>query len=219
WGVSTRLIGSIIMEHCDDNGLVLPPYVAPIQVALIPVRSADNPEIMKKLKEIKEKLEAKNIRVLLDDSDKTPGWKYAEYEMKGVPLRIDLGPKDIQQNHCMFARRFDGQKGFWSLDEDIAQKVYDEFKAINKGMYNKALKYLLEHTTEVHTFDELKDVIENGRGYAKMMWCGDRSCEDEIKDKLNATARCIPFDQEPFDEVCPICGKKAKQVVLFARAY
>ncbi|MFA6796129.1 MAG: proline--tRNA ligase [Bacilli bacterium] len=219
WGVSTRLIGSIIMEHGDDNGLVLPPYVAPTQVVLIPIRPADNPEVMKKLKDIKESLESKGIRVLLDDSNKSPGWKYAEYEMKGVPLRIDLGPKDIQQNHCMYARRFDGKKDFWSLDDDIAQNVIEELKQINKGMYNKALKYLLEHTVEVHSFEELKDVIENGKGYAKMMWCGDRSCEDEIKNKLNATARCIPFDQEPFDDKCPICGKKAKQVVLFARAY
>ena len=219
WGVSTRLIGSIIMEHGDDNGLVLPPYVAPIQVVLIPIRPADDPDVMKKLNQIKESLEDKGIRVLLDDSDKSPGWKYAEYEMKGVPLRIDLGPKDLQQNHCMYVRRFDSKKDFWSLDEDIVQNVVDEFKEINKGMYNKALKYLLEHTTEVHNFEELKDVIENGKGYAKMMWCGDRACEDEIKNKLNATARCIPFDQEPFDDKCPICGKKAKQVVLFARAY
>jgi len=219
WGVSTRLIGSIIMEHGDDNGLVLPPFVAPTQVVLIPIRAADNPEIMKKLNEIKADLEAKDIRVKLDDSEKTPGWKYAEYEMKGVPLRIDLGPKDIEKNHVMTVRRFDGKRDFWSLDENIAERVESELKEINKGMYNKALKYLLEHTTEVHTFEELKDVIENGKGYAKMMWCGDRGCEDEIKNKLNATARCIPFDQEPFDDKCPICGKKAKYVVLFARAY
>jgi len=183
------------------------------------VRSADDPQIMKKLNEIKVDLEAKDIRVKLDDSNKTPGWKYAEYEMKGVPLRIDLGPKDIQKNHVMTVRRFDGKRDFWSLDENIAERVEAELKEINKGMYNKALKYLLDHTTEVHTFEELKDVIENGKGYAKMMWCGDRACEDEIKNKLNATARCIPFDQEPFDDKCPICGKKAKYVVLFARAY
>lgn len=220
WGVSTRLIGSIIMEHGDDNGLVLPPYVAPIQVVIVPVRAKDNPLIAAKCTEIYNKLLEKGVRVKLDlDDSKTPGWKFAQYEMKGVPLRLDLGPRDLDKNQIGVTRRFDGEKKVWSLDEDLALLVLKEFEEINKGMYNKALKYLLDHTTEVHTYEELEDVIVNGKGYAKMMWCGDEECEVEIKNKLNATSRCMPFEQIPFDDVCPICGKKAKYVVLFARAY
>ena len=220
WGVSTRLTGSIIMEHGDDNGLVLPPYVAPIQVVIVPVRAKDNPLIAAKCTEVYNKLLEKGIRVKLDlDDSKTPGWKFAQYEMKGVPLRLDLGPRDLDKNQIGVTRRFDGEKKVWSLDEDLALLVLKEFEEINKGMYNKALKYLLDHTTEVHTYEELEDVIVNGKGYAKMMWCGDEECEVEIKNKLNATSRCMPFEQIPFDDVCPICGKKAKYVVLFARAY
>ena len=200
--------------------MVLPPYVAPIQVVIVPVRAKDNPLIVAKCTEVYNKLLEKGIRVKLDlDDSKTPGWKFAQYEMKGVPLRLDLGPRDLDKNQIGVTRRFDGEKKVWSLDEDLALLVLKEFEEINKGMYNKALKYLLDHTTEVHTYEELEDVIVNGKGYAKMMWCGDEECEVEIKNKLNATSRCMPFEQIPFDDVCPICGKKAKYVVLFARAY
>ena len=219
WGVSTRLIGSIIMEHGDDNGLVLPPFVAPIQVVIIPVRPADDPKIMESCRLIEKKLTAKGIRVKVDDSDKTPGWKYAQYEMKGVPLRIDIGPKDIAKGTVMTTRRFDGLKAFLANDDSLIQKVVDEMDVITKGMYNKALDYLMSHITEVHSYEELADVINNGRGYAKMMWCGDEECEIAIKEKLNATSRCMPFDQQQFMDTCPICGKKAKYVVYFARAY
>jgi prolyl-tRNA synthetase len=219
WGVSTRLIGSIIMEHGDDNGLVLPPYVAPIQVVIIPVRPADDPKIMEACSKVYEQMTAKGLRVLLDSSEKTPGWKYAQYEMKGVPLRIAIGPKDIEKGTAMVVRRFDGLKEFWNLDETLADKAVNEMEVITKGMYDKAFKYLLSHTQEVHSYAELEDVITHGKGYAKMMWCGDEACEIAIKEKLNATSRCMPFDQTPFADTCPICGKKAKYVVLFARAY
>lgn len=218
FGASTRLIGSIIMEHGDDNGLVLPPYVAPIQVVIIPVRAHENPEVAKVAENIKNELIEKGIKVKLDDSDRTPGWKFSEYEMKGVPLRIEVGPRDLANNQITVTRRFDGVKQAWPL-ENIAEKCYEEFKLINEGMYEKAQKYLESHVTEVHTYEELKDVIEGGKGYAKMMWCGDEECEVAIKDRLNASSRCMPFDQKPFDDTCPICGKKAKKVVLFARAY
>lgn len=219
WGVSTRLIGSLIMEHGDDNGLVLPPFIAPIQVVIIPIRPGDDPKVMEVSRHLKETMEAKGLRVLLDDTDKTPGWKYAQYEMKGVPLRIDVGPRDLKDNKVMYVRRFDEKKDFWPLDEQIAQRAFDQMEEITKGMYDKANRYLLSHIIEIHTWDELADVIKNGKGYAKMMWCGDEDCEIKIKQELNATSRCIPFDQVPFMDTDPVCGKKAKYVVLFDRAY
>ena len=216
WGVSTRLIGSIIMVHGDDNGLVLPPYVAPIQVVIVPIRM-NEPGVLSKVKELKETLINAGFRVKLDDSDKTPGWKFSEYEMKGVPLRIEVGPKDLANNSCMISKRNDGTKTKYSL-ENLESTVKELLETIHKEMYAAALKNLLDNITEVHTFEELKEVVDKG-GYAKMMWCGGRECEDKIKELTNATARCIPFDQVPFAETCPICGKKAKYVVLFAKAY
>ncbi len=219
FGVSTRLIGSIIMEHGDDNGLVLPPFVAPIQVVIVPVRPGDDPAVMNVSKHIKELCEAEGLRVKLDDSDKTPGWKYAQYEMKGVPLRIDVGPRDLKEGNVGYAIRYNGEKGAWANDETIGKKAKDLMEDITKGMYKKANDYLLSHIVEVHTWDELADVINNHKGYAKMMWCGDEACEIKIKQELNATSRCIPFDQVPFMDTDPVCGKKAKYVVYFARAY
>ena len=216
WGVSTRLIGSIIMVHGDDNGLVLPPHVAPIQVVIVPIRM-NEPGVLAKTRELKETLFNAGFRVKLDDSDKTPGWKFSEYEMKGVPIRIEVGPKDIANNSCMISKRNDGTKTKYSLD-NIESTIKELIETIHKEMYAAALKNLLDNITEVHTFEELKEVVDKG-GYAKMMWCGDRECEDKIKELTNATARCIPFDQVPFADTCPICGKKAKYVVLFAKAY
>ena len=219
WGVSTRLIGSIIMEHGDDNGLVLPPYVAPIQVVIIPIRPELNGEINKRAKYLYDKLVEKGVRVKIDNSPSSPGWKYAQYEMKGVPIRIDIGPKDVEKNSVLLVRRFDSSREIYSFDDSLVDKIISEFETINKGMYDKANRYLHSHIAEVHSKEELKDVLTNNKGYAKMMWCGCRECEDKIKEEFNATARCMPFNQEGFDDVCPICGKKASKVVLFARAY
>lgn len=216
WGVSTRLIGSIIMVHGDDNGLVLPPYVAPIQIVIIPIKM-NEPGVLEKARALKEELANAGYRVKLDDSDKTPGWKFSEYEMKGVPLRIEVGPKDLVNDSCMIHKRNDGTRTKYSLN-GICDTVKELLATIHKEMYNAALKNLLANVTEVHTFEELKAVVDKG-GYAKMMWCGDQACEDKIKELTNATARCIPFDQVPFEDHCPICGKKAKYVVLFAKAY
>jgi len=216
WGVSTRLLGSIIMVHGDDNGLVLPPYVAPIQVVIIPIQQKA-PEVMKKAHEYYEALKAHGIRVKLDDSDRRPGWKYSEYEMKGVPLRLEVGPRDVANGVCVLAKRNDGTKV--SVNEkDVIKEVDSLLEVIHKEMYQRAYKYLLEHTTEAHNLDELKEILDRG-GYAKVMWCGDQACEDKIKELYQATARCIPFDQAPFGDTCPICGKKAKKVVFFAKAY
>ena len=216
WGVSTRLIGATIMVHGDDNGLVLPPYVAPIQIVVIPV-AANKPGVIPAAREVANRLAKAGYRVKLDDSDKTPGWKFSEYEMKGVPLRVEMGPRDIEKGQVVIAKRNDGSKAFVPLEE-LEDKVNELIKVIHQEMYEKAYKYLLAHTTDVHNMDELNKALDFG-GYSKMMWCGDRACEDKIKELTNATARCLPFNQMANGEICPVCGKKANKVVLFAKAY
>lgn len=216
WGVSTRLIGAIIMVHGDDNGLVLPPYIAPIQTVIIPIRGQD-PLVQEKVAEINDALKAANIRVKVDYSDKTPGWKFSEYEMKGVPLRIEVGPRDLARNVVVIAKRNDGQKIEVSL-ENIAETVKNLLKTTHEEMYQHALDHLNHSITVAHSLDELKEIVNKG-GYAKVMWCGEEECENKVKELTTATSRCMPFDQTAFDDVCPICGKKAKHVVLFAKAY
>ena len=216
WGVSTRLIGSIIMVHGDDNGLVLPPYVAPIQVVIIPI-AQQKPNVLPEARKIYELLTKHNIRVKIDESDKTPGYKFADWEMKGVPLRLEIGPRDIENNRCVLVKR-NTQEKITVNQDDLLNQVDLLLKTIHREMYQKAYQFLLEHITEVHSLDELKQVVDRG-GYAKMMWCGDEDCENKIKELTTATARCMPFNQQEFDDVCPICGKKAKKVVLFAKAY
>lgn len=218
WGVSTRLLGALIMVHGDDNGLVLPPEVAPVQVVIVPIQMAKE-GVMSKCHEIYDKLKQDGIRVKLDDTDKTPGWKFSEYEMKGIPLRIEIGPRDIQNNVLTIAKRNDGSKETISID-DVENETRRLLKVIQEEMYQKAFKHLLAHIKEVHSYDELKEVVNAKEGgYAKMMWCGCQECEDKIKADTNATSRCMPFNQEAFDDKCPICGKKSKYVVLFAKAY
>ena len=216
WGVSTRLLGAIIMVHGDDNGLVLPPKVAPIQVVVIPV-AQNKPGVIPAARELTDMIKAAGVRVKLDESDKSAGWKFSEYEMKGVPIRVEIGPRDIETGNVTLAKRNTGEKITVKKEEMVAtiNKLIDE---IHDEMYKKALAYLLDHVTEVHNMDELNAALEKG-GYAKMMWCGEEDCENKIKELTNATARCIPFNQIPFDDVCPVCGKKAKKVVLFAKAY
>lgn len=216
WGVSTRLLGAIIMVHGDDNGLVLPPCVAPVQVVIIPVAS-QKPGVIPACRDLLKEIQTTDVRVKLDESDKTAGWKFSEYEMKGVPLRIELGPRDIENGVVTIAKRNTGEK-LTVKKEDVNNEISRLLQEIHKEMYEKALGYLLDHITEVHSLDDLKAALEKG-GYAKMMWCEDEECENKIKELTNATARCIPFNQIPFDDVCPICGRKAKKVVLFAKAY
>ncbi len=216
FGVSTRLIGALIMVHGDDNGLVLPPFVAPTQVVIIPIQMK-NADVMKKAKEYYALLKNNGIRVKLDDSDHTPGWKYSEYEMKGVPLRLEIGPRDLAKGVSVLAKRNDGEKVTVN-DNELVSEVNRLLRQIHDEMYQKAYKYLLSHTTEAHSLDELKEILDKG-GYAKVMWCGDEACENKVKELFQATARCIPFIQDSFGDTCPICGKKAKKVVLFAKAY
>ncbi len=217
WGVSTRLLGAIIMVHGDDNGLVLPPAVAPIQVVIVPVRQQE-PGILEKCGEIKSSLEKMGIRVKLDDSDHTPGWKFAEWEMKGVPLRIELGPRDLQNGTVVLTKRVNGEKISGTI-EGIEGQIPGLLKTIHEEMYQKALDQLNNSITEAHSLEEIKAILDKG-GYAKAAWCGEEECEMKVKEFTNGgTSRCMPFDQTPVDDVCPCCGKKAKHVVLYAKAY
>lgn len=216
WGVSTRLLGAIIMVHGDDNGLVLPPYVAPIQAVVIPV-AQQKPGVIPAARELFNSLKEAGIRVYLDESDKTAGWKYSEYEMKGVPIRVEIGPRDIENGVVTLAKRNTGEK-ITIKKEELVEQVKNLLEVIHKEMYEKAYRYLLDHMTEVKNREEFDKAMVKG-GYAKMMWCGKQCCEDKIKEETNATARCLPFNQMPFDDRCPVCGEKATKVVLFAKAY
>ena len=217
WGVTTRLIGAIIMTHGDNNGLVLPPQVAPIQVAIIPV--AQHKEgVLKKAGELKQRLE-KFCRVKMDDSNNSPGWKYAEYEMKGVPLRLEIGPRDIEQNQCVLVRRDTREKIFVSLD-NLEGEIEKALQAVHDGLYERALKNLEEKTFTATTYEEFLDIAENKPGFIKAMWCGDSACEDKLKDATGGVkSRCIPFKEEHLSDVCVCCGKPAKHMVYWGRQY
>ncbi len=215
WGVSTRLIGAIIMVHGDDSGLVLPPNIAPIQVALIPI--AQHKEgVLDKCREVKEMLS--DFTVTLDDSDKSPGWKFAEHEMKGVPLRIELGPKDIENNQAVLVRRDTREKKVVSLD-NIANEVKVMLETIQDALFQKALAHREETTSVARDFDELKDIAQNKPGFIKAMWCGDEACEIKIKEETTVTSRCIPFEQEEISDKCVCCGKPAKKMLYWGKAY
>lgn len=218
WGVSTRLIGAIIMAHGDDNGLVLPPAVAPVQVVVVPI--AQHKEgVLEKAAELYNTLKAAGIRVKLDDSDNSPGWKFAEYEMRGVPLRIEIGPKDIEQNQCVAVERHNRNKTFVPLDK-LTDVVKERLQAVHDGMYQKALDNLNSRTYSCTSIDEIKSMLENnGDGFVKAMWCGDEACEDKIKELTGVGSRCIPFEQEQLDDKCVCCGKPAKCMVIWGKAY
>jgi prolyl-tRNA synthetase len=217
WGASTRLIGAIIMVHGDDSGLVLPPLVAPIQVVIIPIQSA-KPGVLEASMALKEKLEAIGLRVKLDDTDKTPGWKFSEYEMKGVPLRVEIGPRDLETGDCIVVRRVDNAKTKIRV-ADLPALIPSLMKTIHQEMYAKALANVTANTRPARTYEEFKDLINNQPGYVKMMWCGHVECENKIKDDTTATSRCMPFIQEHLGDVCPVCGRPAEKEVFFAKAY
>ena len=216
WGTTTRLIGAIIMTHGDDNGLVLPPAVAPIQLVIIPIASHKE-GVLDKANELKNKL-ASVCRVKLDDSDNSAGWKFSEYEMKGVPLRLEIGPKDIENNRCVVVRRDNGEKIFVSLDE-LEAKIPELLDAVRDGLYQKAIDRRAAMTFTARDYAELKDIADNKPGFIKAMWCGDRECEDKLKDELGITSRCIPFEQEHLSDTCVCCGKPAKHMVYWGKAY
>ena len=217
WGVSTRMIGAIIMTHGDDNGLILPPKVAPIQVAIIPV--AQHKEgVLEKAAEIRDRLAAK-WRVKLDDSDNSTGWKYSQYEMKGVPLRLELGPRDIESNSCVLVSRVTRQKTFVSLD-NLEEEIEKALAAVHNELYERALKNLDEKMSVAHDHEEFLDAAENRPGFIKAMWCGDSACEDQLKEETGGVkSRCIPFVEEHIADVCACCSKPAKHMVVWGRQY
>jgi prolyl-tRNA synthetase len=217
WGVSTRLIGSVIMVHGDDNGLVLPPYLAPMQVVIIPIQQAKK-GVIDKARIIESELINTGIRVKVDDSDQSPGWKFAEYEMKGVPIRIEIGPRDIEQNVFVLVKRNDGSKQVHSLHQ-LTSIINQTLKTIHDEMYQKASRFLEDNTHQATTFEQFKKIIEEKSGYVKMMWCGNPDCEALVKKETTATARILPFDEKPIDDKCGVCGKKAEHLVIFAKAY
>ena len=217
WGTTTRLIGAVIMSHGDNNGLVLPPKVAPIQVVVIPI-AAHKEGVIEKAQEITDRISAK-FRTKIDISDNSAGWKFAEYEMKGVPLRLEIGPKDIEKNQCVLVRRDNREKYFVSLDnlEEEIEKLLDE---LGKAIYAKALNNLENRTHACVNIDEIKACIaENGDGFIKAMWCGDEACEDKVKELTGVGSRCIPFNQENLSDTCVCCGKPAKKMVYWGIAY
>ena len=216
WGVTTRLIGALIMVHGDNSGLVLPPRIAPKQVMIVPI-AMHKEGVKEKATEICDMLK-KTVRADIDLSDKTPGWKFAEYEMKGIPVRLEIGPKDIENNSCVLVRRDTGEKISASLDgieETIAKLLED----IQNNLFNKALEHRNEHTYTATDYNSFKEIVETKPGFVKSMWCGDEACENKIKEDTGATARCMPFQQEELGETCVCCGKKAKTMVYWGRAY
>lgn len=218
WGMTTRLIGAIIMVHGDDSGLKLPPLVAPVQVMIIPVRQQQE-GVLEKAAELKARLAEKGIRVRVDDSEKSPGWKFSEQEMRGIPLRVEIGPKDIEAGKCVIVRRDTREKMECSLTE-LDGKVSELLVQIQKDMYETAKAHVQTHICEAHDYEEFKKTVEEKPGFIKAMWCGDQACEDQIKEETGATSRCMPFDgNEPIDNKCICCGKPAKHLVLWGKAY
>lgn len=215
WGMSTRLIGAIIMAHGDDSGLVLPPRIAPVQIMIIPVLQKKD-GVLEKAAELKERLS--KFRVKVDDSDKSPGWKFSEQEMRGIPIRIEIGPKDIEANKCVMVRRDTGEKMEVSLDalEVLAAKILDK---IQIEMLERARKHVATHTYTAIDYQEFEETINQKPGFIKAMWCGEQACEDEIKEKTGATSRCLPFTQEHISDTCVCCGKSAAKMLYWGRAY
>ena len=215
WGMTTRLIGAIIMVHGDDSGLCLPPKVAPCQLVIIPIQQKKE-GVLDKAYELKELLS--DFRVKVDDSDKTPGWKFSEQEMRGIPLRLEIGPKDIEAGKCVLVRRDTREKIECPLDS-VKEKVAELLVTIQKDMLEKARAHRDENTHVAKNWDEFKDIIDTRQGFIKAMWCGETECEEAIKDETGASTRCMPFEQETLSDVCVHCGKPAKKMVYFGRAY
>lgn len=215
WGMTTRLIGAIIMVHGDNSGLCLPPRIAPTQVMIVPI--AQHKEgVLEKAAALRNQLS--NFRVKVDDSDKSPGWKFSEQEMKGIPMRIEIGPKDIENNQAVIVRRDTHEKIVVSLDQ-IVEETDKTLKAIQKDMLEKARAHREEHTYVATNYEEFKETVANKPGFVKAMWCGDQECEDKIKADTTATSRCMPFEQEKLSDVCVCCGKPAKKMVYWGKAY
>ena len=216
WGFSTRSIGAIIMAHGDNEGLVLPPRIAPVQIVIIPI-AAHKPGVLEKARSIQNELKS-SFRVKLDDSDKMPGWKFAEYEMKGVPVRLEMGPRDLDNNQCVAVRRDTGDKSVLPLD-NLTESLQAMLDDIHANMLSRALASRESRTYEAVDYGEFCRLIAEQPGFVNAMWCGDESCEKKIKEDTTATARCIPFEQKMVSDHCICCGKPAEQMVVWGKAY
>ncbi|MCL1852774.1 MAG: proline--tRNA ligase [Peptococcaceae bacterium] len=218
WGMSTRIIGGIIMTHGDNSGLVLPPIVAPIQVVIIPI-AQNKPDVMETTEKIRERL-AKICRVILDNDDaNSPGWKFSEYEMKGVPLRVECGPRDIEKGTCVVVRRDNGEKITVNMD-CLEEQIPALLQAVHEGLFLKALKRREETTGSAASMSEMVSLAADIKGgLLKAMWCGDEACEIKLKEEAGVTSRCIPFEQMPISDVCVCCGKPAEQMLYWGKAY
>lgn len=217
WGLSTRIIGGIIMTHGDNSGLVLPPRIAPVQVIVVPV--AQHKEgVLDKANEIYSQLKARGIRVRIDDSDNSHGWKCAQYEMKGVPVRIEIGPRDIANAVCVAVRRDNGEKVSVALS-DLATGIPAVLEDVQNALFAKAKKNLDEHIYTACSLEEAKALQQAKGGFIKTMWCGEPECELRMKEEAGMSSRCIPFEQERLSEVCACCGKPARHMIYWGVAY
>ncbi len=217
WGMTTRMIGAIIMVHGDNSGLVLPPRIAPIQVMVIPIQQKKE-GVLDKAAEVRDMLVSSGLRARLDDSDKSPGWKFSEQEMRGIPVRVELGPKDIEAGQAVIVRRDTREKTVVALEE-LAGKVQEILETIQADMLERARTHRDAHTYTAKTKEELKDIADNKPGFIKAMWCGCQECEDAIKEEIGVTSRCIPFVQEKLGDTCVFCGKPAEKMVYWGKAY
>jgi prolyl-tRNA synthetase len=222
WGVSTRLVGALIMAHGDDSGLRFPPRVAPIQVIIVPIAVGNwKEDVLPQAQNVEKKLRDAGIRVELDErAEFTPGWKFSEWEMRGVPLRVEIGPRDIKAKQVVLVRRDTGQKESCGIDL-LDKKVSDILRDIQDSLLKENLRFQQENTHEVQSYDELKEVIEKKKGFAKTLWCGRQDCEDKIKEETAATIRVISLGKEEkvIPGECVNCQGKAENLVYFARAY
>ena len=217
WGVSTRMIGAIIMVHGDDSGLVLPPRVAPTQVMIIPIQQKKE-GVLETAENLRQAMAEAGIRVKVDATDKSPGWKFNEQEMRGIPIRVEVGPKDIANGQAVLVRRDTREKIVVAL-ADIATEAAKLLDTIQVEMLERARAHRDEHTYTAHTYEEFKELADTKPGFIKMMWCGDEACEIKVKEDTTCTSRCMPFAQEEIGEVCPVCGKPAKAMVYWGKAY
>ena len=217
WGMTTRLIGALIMVHGDDSGLVLPPKIAPVQVDVIPIMQ-NKDGVLNKAYEVKEALVKAGLRVKVDDTDKKPGWKFSEQEMRGIPVRVEMGPRDIEAGQAIIVRRDTREKTTVAI-ESLAEEIKNILDKMQTEMLERARTHREAHTYVATNYDEFKDVVANKPGFVKAMWCGDQACEDKIKEETTATSRCIPFEQEHLSDVCVCCGRPAKKMVYWGKAY
>ena len=217
WGMTTRVIGALIMVHGDDSGLKLPPHIAPTQVVVVPIQM-NKEGVLDRAGEIAARLRKAGVRVKVDDTDRRPGFKFADSEMRGIPLRIEIGPKDIEAGQCVLVRRDTHEKTAASLAE-LEKEVPELLERIQGDMFRRAEAHRDAHTYDVTTMDEFAETVKNRPGFIRAMWCGSRECEEKIKEMTGATSRCIPFKQEKIADRCVCCGKPASKMVYWGIAY